>query len=43
MDEEPPICISNDLPSCEGYNTAETCAGGWWSVQATLQDSESGV
>ncbi|XP_063870578.1 uncharacterized protein LOC135105872 [Scylla paramamosain] len=42
-DENPPTCITNDMTNCEDYNTAETCAGGWWSAKVTLQDNELGM
>lgn len=42
-DEEPPVCVSSSAPSCEGYNTPETCSEGSWSAEATLQDVESGL
>lgn len=40
---EAPTCFSSDQPTCDGYDSLETCTGGSWAVVATLQDTRSGL
>ncbi|KAG0711995.1 von Willebrand factor A domain-containing protein 7 [Chionoecetes opilio] len=43
VDSEPPTCTSSSVPDCTGFDTDDTCSGKSWVVQATLQDSDSGL